>query len=51
MKKQRLHKLMMKANTEELIMIAQQWIDANVKDDELYCELMVLLSQNETKYI
>lgn len=49
MKKQRLHKLIKKANTEEKIMMAQQWLNANIKDNNLYRELMVLLSQNETK--
>ena len=49
MKKQRLHKLIQKANTEEMIILAQQWINANIKDDDLYCELMVLLSQNEAR--
>lgn len=49
MKKNRLHRLMKKADTEEKIMMAQQWLNANIKDNNLYCELMVVLSQNETK--
>ena len=49
MRKNRLHKWMKKAVTEEMIILAQNWISANVKDDNLYCELMVLLSQNETR--
>ena len=49
MRKNRLHKLMMKADTEEKIILASQWINSNVTDNKLYGELMVLLSQNEAK--
>lgn len=49
MRKNRLHKLMKKAVTEEMIILAQNWISSNVKDDNLYRELMVVLSQNEAR--